>query len=190
MQLLGVDINLSKTVISKDMMEFAKRLYLNNQEVTGFHTIAIIETIKSQSDFLGTFTNLCMDPRWVLSKQSVVSDLTKLFESFGLRKAYSRSRAKLIRAYYDLLEIQTTFDPKHLCLDYLRRRGLQFSCVQETHSKIFLFELLNSYKLKIIIDMLQVSTREINGLIKDHLKLLTEGGENNLHTRLMEFPLY
>lgn len=44
---LGVSISQSKSLVSKDTFEFAKRIVFQGVEVTGFPVAAVVETISS-----------------------------------------------------------------------------------------------------------------------------------------------
>jgi len=114
---LGVDISLTKTHVSKDTYEFAKRWIKSSKEITGLPTRGIIHNFKSPNivftilyDFYKIKNNI------YTSKYSLVESMGKLYKQFYLlsktgkdtyKKVFIRFNKKIM---YNLVDFSTVLD--------------------------------------------------------------------------------
>jgi len=73
---LGIEVSLSKTMVSKDTFEFAKRLFLQETEVTGFPLAGVVNTI-------GRWSELC-----TVLKEGQKRGYPNLLQDFDLSKVF------------------------------------------------------------------------------------------------------
>lgn len=175
---LGVECSDIKSTSSESFMEFAKRYFLPEGEVTGFYTRSILETFRSLSGLLGSIILIEDRNVWRIDDGKIIgNNYGLLLKRLGMNKAYSLYSAKLIRVYFEL-KLALLDKSGFLIRNWLSKRGLSFSCNQNKAARIFIFELLNSLRLKVIIDNLIVTVPRINLFVNNYKTKL--GIDNNI----------
>lgn len=144
---LGVEISKPKTIISKDIFEFAKRLYFKGQDVSGFPVASIYSEMRSATNVMTTISTECVSrgyyPKEGWTNEIMINDL---FDPARTKSQWWRdNRVKhWIRSYVFPLSCS----PCESKIDrYFSNIGLGFCNMKET-TKESLFKFFTCYVIK------------------------------------------
>jgi len=190
---LGVEISKPKTLIGEHIFEFAKRVFLNNEEVTMFPVSGMVNTIHTWTEFTTvlqeavrrdyvftiswkTFSKLW----WQLGK----SGLVEKYRGKGKGWHFIKTRQTVLFWLY-----LNRFSDYQLLIQCLKSFGISLSCNLTTQS---IFKILRQY---LVEGLQKVTRRRITQMSKaqnDFLKKLDKdhGITMGMTIKMAKFPVF
>jgi len=158
LQKLGVEISIQKSIISYDVMEFAKRYFFQGTEITGLQSRAIYDTHGFYANLWATLYNY-QEQGWPMPLPGAIKSFYSILGKPG------SFATRLARKIYRLDTLRTILTTKNCCYSLARKFfascNFTFSCNAKELILEFLLEIVASHKLLAIQNTLESSYKEI-----------------------------
>lgn len=168
---IGVEISKSKSMVSKDTFEFAKRFFHDNTEVTGFPLSGFINTIDRWLDL----TQIVLESQRRGYKNFVLNNIRELknmYKELAIRNCLKvrltdKQISKMVRNMYSLCVVYNNFEDEYI-EECLRLHNIYIPCgTTSNRAKMKFFEIMGNLTCRTMF--LDLASIEI-----DHRSLKTK----------------